>query len=100
MGRLGDGVDEDADTVGAEILGHRRADRQHVDVCVGLVFEDHLLGLLYAHPHHLRPRRLAAAALSCFRGGAHLLLLSRAADRSAPCSQKHAATYIQEKYKN
>ena len=78
MGRLGDGADEDADTVGAEIPGHRRADRQHVDVGVGLVFEDHLLGLLYAHPHHLRPRRLAAAALiSCFRGGAHLLLLLR-----------------------
>jgi len=77
MRRLGDGVDEDPDTVGAEILGHRRADRQHLDVGVGLVFEDHLLGLLYAHPHHLRPRRLAAAAAhSWFRGGAHLLLQS------------------------
>jgi hypothetical protein len=80
MGRLGDGVDEDADTVGAKILGHRRADGQHDDVGVGLVLENDLLGLLYAQPNHLRPRRLAAGAL--FRGGAHLQAL--AADRSMP----------------
>lgn len=71
MGRVSDGVDEDADTVGAEVLGHRRADGQHDDVGVGLVLENHLLRLLYAQPHHLRPRRLAAAA--ALRGGAHLL---------------------------
>ena len=97
MRRLGDGVDEDPDTVGAEILGHRRADRQHLDVGVGLVFEDHLLGLLYAHPHHLRPRRLAAAAAhSWFRGGAHLLLLLQSlipADRSMPWTVK-TCTYM------
>ena len=54
-GRLGDGVDEDADAVGTEILGHRRADGQHENVGVGLVLEDHLLGLLHAQSDHLWP---------------------------------------------
>uniref|UniRef100_A0A0A9GBI2 Uncharacterized protein n=1 Tax=Arundo donax TaxID=35708 RepID=A0A0A9GBI2_ARUDO len=71
MGRLGDGVDEDADAVGAEVLGHRRADGQDDDVGVGLVFEDHLLGLLHGQPHQLRPRPLFAGALHLFRRGAH-----------------------------
>uniref|UniRef100_A0A0A9H2D5 Uncharacterized protein n=1 Tax=Arundo donax TaxID=35708 RepID=A0A0A9H2D5_ARUDO len=71
MGRLGDGVDEDADAVGEEVRGHRRADRQDDDVGVGLVFEDHLLGLLNAQPHHLRPRLLFAGALHLLRRGAH-----------------------------
>ena len=74
VGRLGDGVDEDADTVGAVIHGHRRADWQDDDVGVGLVLEDHLLGFLHAEPDHLRPRRLGAAALRCRRRrGAHRL---------------------------
>jgi len=55
MGRFGNGVDEDADPVRAEILGHRRADGQHDDVGVRLVFEDDLLGLLHFQPDHLRP---------------------------------------------
>ena len=55
IGRLGDGVDEDADTVGAVIHGHRRADWQDDDVGVGLVLEDHLLGFLHAEADHLRP---------------------------------------------
>ena len=54
-GRLGDGVDEDADAVGAIIRGHNRADGQHDDVGVGLVLEDHLLGLLHAQSDHLWP---------------------------------------------
>ena len=74
MGRLGDGVNEDADAVGAVIHGHRRAGGQHDDVGIGLVLEDHLLGFLYAEANHLRPRRLGAAAPQCCRHrrrGAH-----------------------------
>ncbi|CAD6273298.1 unnamed protein product [Miscanthus lutarioriparius] len=37
MGRLGDGIDEDADAVGAVFQGHRRAGGQHDDVGIGLV---------------------------------------------------------------
>ena len=55
MGRLHDDVDEDAHPVRLEILGHRRADGQHDDVGVRLVFEDDFLGLLRAQPDHLRP---------------------------------------------
>ena len=74
MGRLGDGVDKDADAVGAVIHGHRRAGGQHDDVGIGLVLEDHLLGFLHTEPDHLRPRRLGAAALRCRRRrGAHRL---------------------------
>ena len=74
MGRLGDGIDEDADAVGAVFQGHRRAGGQHDDVGIGLVLEDHLLGFLHAEPDHLRPRRLGAAALRCRRRrGAHRL---------------------------
>jgi len=80
MGRLGDGVDEDADAVGAIIRGHNRADGQHDDVRVGLVLEDRLLGFLHAEPHQLRPRRLGAAALRCRRRGAHGRLRSRTAN--------------------
>lgn len=71
MGRLGDDVDEDADTVRAIIRGHHGADGQHHDVGVRLVLEDHLLGVLHAQPDHLRPRRLGAAAAAAALRGAH-----------------------------
>ena len=63
-GGLRNGVDEDADTVGPEVPGHRCADREDLDVLhVRPVLHDGLLGLLDGLPNQLRPRRLLAAGV-------------------------------------
>ena len=63
-GGLRDGVDEDADTVGPEVLGHGGADREDLDdLHVRPVLHDDLLGLLDGLANQLRPRRLLAAGV-------------------------------------
>ncbi|TVU01374.1 hypothetical protein EJB05_53184, partial [Eragrostis curvula] len=57
------GVDEDANAVGAEVPCDRRADDEDFNLSIGHVLKDDLLGLIDGHPHHLRPRSLAAGAL-------------------------------------
>lgn len=74
-GDLGDGVDEDTDTVKSEVLGHLGAHREDLDrLHVRPVLEDGLLGLLDGSPNQLRPRRLLAAG--DFVRGAHAVELS------------------------
>jgi hypothetical protein len=58
-GRLGDGVDEDADAVGPEVHGDRGAEGHRHDMGIRHVLEDDLLRLLGGKAHHLA---LAAAA--------------------------------------
>ena len=50
-----DSVDDDADTVGPEVEGHRRASRKDIDVGVRHVLKDDLLGLLDGLSHYLWP---------------------------------------------
>ena len=61
-GDLGDGVDEDTDTVLPEVAGEAVADGDGIDdLQVRPVVEDDLLSLLDGHSDQLRPRRLLAA---------------------------------------
>lgn len=74
MGRGGDGIDEDADTVGPKVPGYRRARGQDDDVGVRHVLEDDLFGLLDGQTNHLRPcpfGLLSGGGGGLFRGGAH-----------------------------